>query len=291
MIINAPAKINLDFEITGKLPNGLHTIQTTMQTIDICDQITVDLSDKLELTGAMVAARGENLILKAVWALQKYVGKPLPCHIHLDKTIPMGAGLGGGSSDAAAVLKALVQLYNLKLDFNKLRSIGHHIGSDIPFFLVGGKCMVEGTGELVTRLPAAPGKFLYLIFRPHKRLSTKEAYAEYDSTGKTFEQMAREKCPQLDQVFSFFKGATVSGKGPTCWVERAYYDAYVGEEAAYAVASGLDSFMKDWNGDFWFARPYTPPQVPWISELNRESGRPTIVPGIPHNTEHKEVKP
>lgn len=225
MIINAPAKLNLTFEITGRREDGYHYIKSVMQTVDIYDRLEIVPWITLELTGAMVAPPGSNIITRAVWTLQGFAGRKLPCRIHLDKAIPIGAGMGGGSSDAAAVIYALNQLYDLGLCVHDLLKVGAQVGADVPFFLVGGKCLVEGIGEKVTPLDPDEGRFLYLIFRPHRRLSSREAYEEYDRTGKTFDQMAREKCPQLEKVFHFFREATVSGKGPTAWVKRDFFFA------------------------------------------------------------------
>jgi len=255
MILNAPAKLNLTFEITGRREDGYHYIRSIMQTVDIYDRLKIDLSDHLELTGAMVAPPQENIITRAVRGLEGLVGRKLPCCIHLDKSIPIGAGLGGGSSDAAAVIYALNRLYELGLSPQAMMEVGAQVGADVPFFLVGGKCLVEGIGEKVTLMDPDEGRFLYLIFRPHWRRSSRQAYEDYDRTGKTFVQQARERCTQLDAVFQFFRDATVSGKGPTTWVKRDYFVAYIGDEQVSAVASGLESFMKDWNGDFFFAQP------------------------------------
>ena len=225
MIINAPAKLNLTFEIKGKREDGYHNLKTIMQTVDIYDRLHIVKASDLELTGCLVAPFEDNTIIKAVRELEKFTGQKLPCHIHLDKTIPIGAGLGGGSSDAAATLWAVNSIYNLKCSVEDILQIGAKVGSDVPFFVIGGKSLVEGRGEIVTPLASEEGRFLYLVFRPHKRISSHEAYEEYDRTGKSFADQAREKCPQLDRVYHFFRDALVSGKGPTTWVRRDYMPA------------------------------------------------------------------
>ena len=262
MIVKAPAKINLEFEILGTRQDGYHEIRTVMQTIDLCDYLTVQKSEGFSLTGTLVAPPRETTIYKAVSVMEETFGQAFRISVHLDKTIPIMSGMGGGSSDAAAVIFAINELYELKLSRDEMKGLASSVGADAPFFIEGGRCLCEGFGEKVTPLPPDEGKFFYIIFRPHKRIATKQAYTDYDRVGQSFAEAAREKCPQLDEVFRYFRDAVVSGKGPSTWVKRDYYDVEFDGQPAHAVAGGVDTFMstmvvltKTWDGDIYFTRP------------------------------------
>jgi 4-diphosphocytidyl-2-C-methyl-D-erythritol kinase len=248
MILNAPAKLNLTFEIVGERMDHYHEIKTVMQTVGIYDRIDIEPSYITMLDGAYVAPASQNLVLRAQWALESFVEQELPCSIHLDKSIPIGAGMGGGSSDAAAVIWALNQLYHLGLCPHDLLEVGAKVGGDVPFFLIGGTCEVEGKGDRVRPLPTDQPGYTYLVFRPHKRLSSRDAYEEYDRTGKTFAEQARKKCPQIAEVLTVFPDAVISGKGPTAWVKTT-------EEGALGFSGVLDKFALTWDGDVFVAKP------------------------------------
>lgn len=247
MIIKAPAKINLDFEILKRREDGYHEIRTTMQTIDINDYLLIEKSEGFSLTGNLVAPPQETTIYRAVKVMEETFGQPFPIAVHLDKTIPCMAGMGGGSADAAATLYAISQLYELKLTKEELQGLGASVGADVPFFIVGGKCLCEGIGEKVTPLPPDPPGY-YILFRPHKRISTKQAYMDYDRVGQPFAQAARIKVPQLDDIFELFPDAVVSGKGPTAFVFRTLEENPV-------LPAEINRLIKTWDGDIYVARP------------------------------------
>ena len=245
MIVKAPAKLNLTFEILGKREDGYHDIRSVMQTIDINDYLQVEKSDQFAFTGPMVCSIHDLLITKAVKVMEEAMGKSFPVWVHLDKTIPVMAGMGGGSSDAAAILYAVNNLYQLGLTKEQLIELGAKVGADVPFFIQGGKCLCEGFGEKVTPLPPEdPG--YYIVFRPHRRLSTKQAYEDYDKTGVSFAEQARGKCPQLDDVFEVFPDAVVSGKGPTAFLRLSY-------ELNPHLPAGIETLLPVWDGDIFVA--------------------------------------
>lgn len=150
LLIQANAKINLDLKILKRLPNGYHQIESIFQSIDLSDFLLFEKpgtranlgagSKNNQFSGAIVCPEPENIILKAQKTLEELLDKSLPCKIHLQKSIPIAAGLGGGSADGAAVLLALNLLYNLKLSKKELTEIGAKIGADVPFFFYGGTC-------------------------------------------------------------------------------------------------------------------------------------------------------
>lgn len=247
MIVKAPSKINLSFEILGKRQDGYHEVRTIMQTIDLNDYLEIEKSELFTLTGCWVAPVEETTIYKAVQVMEEKFQYPFPINVHLDKTIPVMAGLGGGSADAAAVLYAINILYDLKLSKEELMNIGTTIGADVPFFLIGGKCLCEGIGEKVTPLPPDEEPGYYILFRPHKRISTKQAYMDYDRVGQSFAEAARIKAPEIDQILEMFPDALVSGKGPTCFISRPSPPAARGSE--------LNKLIPGWDGDIYVARP------------------------------------
>ena len=149
----AHAKINLTLEVLGKRADGFHNLVTVMMTIGLHDVVTVRESDSIELAadGGIPAER--NLALSAATALQEATGTNKGASISLDKRIPEAAGLGGGSADAAATLRALNRLWGLGLGLKELAEIGAAVGSDVPFLVHQGTALVQGRGEDVTPLP------------------------------------------------------------------------------------------------------------------------------------------
>lgn len=250
MIVRCPAKLNLSFEILGKREDGYHEIRSVMQTIEVCDYLIIEKSEKGMFTGAILCPVKELLVTKAATVLEEAIGRSLPCRVHLDKSIPVGAGLGGGSSDAAGMLLALNELYGLRLGDEDMVAIALKVGADVPFFIMGGgKCLVEGIGERVT--PLEPDEdLLYLVFRPHKRLSTRQAYKRWDDLMGSFEEMARLACPGLSTIFSLFPTAVVSGKGPSTFVKIPLED-----HGRAVTLTGLLAVQEPWDGDIFLAAP------------------------------------
>jgi 4-diphosphocytidyl-2-C-methyl-D-erythritol kinase len=175
----APAKLNLTLEITGRRPDGYHAIVSVMQTLDLCDRVRVSEAAGLELAVAGEAARGVpgegpgNLAFAAAQALAKAADDAgLGARIELEKRIPAGMGLGGGSADAAAVLRALNRLWGLGFSVERLCEVGARLGSDVPFCVVGGSALVTGVGERVEPLPDMAPMALTL-FMPDVELEDK----------------------------------------------------------------------------------------------------------------------
>ena len=185
--IQARAKINWTLDVVGVLPNGYHDLDMLMQSVTLCDQMTMEDADALTLTvrmghGAFVPADETNLVLRAARALQEKTGCTRGAAITLQKFIPVAAGMGGGSSDAAATLKGLNVLWGLGLSDDELERIGLTIGADVPFCIRGGLQRAQGVGERLTPLELA--KPLYLVaFQPCKGLSTKEVFTSLHEDG------------------------------------------------------------------------------------------------------------
>jgi 4-diphosphocytidyl-2-C-methyl-D-erythritol kinase len=166
----APAKLNYVLEITGRRPDGYHDLVSLMQTIDVVDRVRLDEAPDIDIDVAGEQLLGvplegpRNLAYAAAQALAAAVNRDdLGVHIELDKQIPSGMGLGGGSSDAAAVLRGLNRLWHLNLTQAELMAVGAGVGSDVPFFLAGGSAVVTGRGEQVEVLPDAVSRRLTLF--------------------------------------------------------------------------------------------------------------------------------
>lgn len=185
--IQARAKINWTLDVVGVLPNGYHDLDMLMQSVTLCDQMTIEDADALSLTvrtagGTFVPADEKNLVLRAAAALQAHTGCAKGARMTLRKYIPVAAGMGGGSSDAAAALKGLNELWNLGLTDDELEKIGLEIGADVPFCIRGGLQRAQGVGERLT--PVAMKRPLYLVaFQPCRGLSTKEVFTALHEDG------------------------------------------------------------------------------------------------------------
>ena len=175
--IRSFAKINLALSVRGRRTDGYHDIETIFQTIDLCDELEFTGAAEIELVCENLpgVAREDNLIWKAASALQALTGETRGVHIVLRKNIPFGAGLGGGSGNAAATLLGLRCFWNLDVSDAVLRDIALKLGSDVPFFLQGGAALGTGRGERLTILQDMPVAHLVVIF-PGIMVSTAAAY-------------------------------------------------------------------------------------------------------------------
>lgn len=182
----APAKLNLFLHVTGRRPDGFHTLQTVFRLIDLCD--TLRFSPRLDerivrssVTPGVPPA--DDLCVRAAQALRAATGGGAGVDIHLHKKIPMGGGLGGGSSDAATTLMALNRLWRLGLGQTELMAIGLRLGADVPFFLLGSNAFAEGVGEVLT--PVILGLAWYVILVPPVAVPTAAIFAAPELTRNT----------------------------------------------------------------------------------------------------------
>lgn len=179
MIIRGYGKVNLGLDVLRRLPNGYHEVKMVMQSISLYDELTI--TKREDTTVTLTSNREEllcdesNLIMKAVRLLQNKTGKQFGVDIHLDKHIPMAAGMAGGSADAAATLVGINSLMELDIPISELKKIAVKIGADVPFCIEGGTQLSEGIGEKLTALPAFQAPFL-LIAKPNIDVSTKFVY-------------------------------------------------------------------------------------------------------------------
>jgi len=185
-IYSAPAKLNLFLHVVGRRSDGYHLLQTVFRFLDFSDQVKLVVRDdgniKLNTPISGVPAE-KNLCIQAAQLLQKESGVSLGVEISLEKSIPMGGGLGGGSSDAATTLLALNHLWNLNWSREKLMDIGLDLGADVPVFIFGENAFAEGIGEKLKAIPLLPA--WYLILAPPVHVPTAEIFASKELTRNT----------------------------------------------------------------------------------------------------------
>ena len=194
LTVYAPAKINLVLEVLGK-DNDYHRISSIVQAIDLCDVLNFQLDEEICFECDVPSLKRANLVTEAAALLKESTKCSLGARIELRKHIPWGVGLGGGSSDAAATLLALNELWRLGLPLSELVRLAAKLGSDVPFFIYKGTALVEGKGEKVTPLPSLPATSFVLLVPPVPKVSgkTKQMYNNLrvaDFTGGQFVQAA-----------------------------------------------------------------------------------------------------
>ena len=176
LIFPAYAKLNLTLDVIGRRPNGYHDIDSVMQTISLHDLIWIERTDCRVFDVVGTPIDGENLVLKAARELEGHVGRALPFTIRLFKRVPVGAGLGGGSADAAAFLRAANTLYDLELKAAELAEIAAAVGQDVPFLLRGGTAHATGLGSTISPLPPVPAVWRFVVVCPPVQVATPAVY-------------------------------------------------------------------------------------------------------------------
>jgi 4-diphosphocytidyl-2-C-methyl-D-erythritol kinase len=213
----APAKLNLFLHIVGRRADGYHELQSLFQFVDLCDDIEIQVRPDGRITRRTViegVPEDSDLCLRAARALQKASGCRLGADVHLTKRIPIGGGLGGGSSNAATCLSALNLLWNLRWPVDELAALGLTLGADVPVFIRGRAAWAEGVGERLTLLypPLAPVETNYLILKPNVFVGTAGVFQDPDLTRNS---------PPIT-----INGFLASGGRNDCWnvVRRRYPD-------------------------------------------------------------------
>lgn len=176
LVLSAAAKVNLALEVLGKRADGYHELATVMQAVDLSDRVVLEEAERVEVrvTAGDVPGDGTNLAARAAVALATAAGVEEGVRITLDKRIPVAAGLGGGSSDAAAVLVGLNRLWRLRWPLERLAELGTTLGMDVPFFLRGGAALATGRGEQVA--PVQGAAIALVLVNPRFPVSTAETY-------------------------------------------------------------------------------------------------------------------
>lgn len=235
----APAKINRFLHITGRRPDGYHELQTLFQFLDWGDEL--EIAPRTD--GRILRSRGnaqvtaeQDLSVRAAEALQAATGCRTGADIAVHKRIPAGAGLGGGSSDAATVLVALNQLWQLDLDLEALAAIGLKLGADVPVFVHGRACWAEGIGERLE--PACPEEDWLLLTLPEATVSTAAAFAH---------PALRRDCPRVT-LEDFAAGHCGNVFEPVARALAPEVDTAMGALAAAAAAEGLSELRPRLSG-------------------------------------------
>ena len=182
----APAKINLSLDVTGIDERGYHLLDMIMQTVSLFERVTVSKKESeitLSSNARYIPTDSKNVAVKAAMLFFEYTGIQGGCHIHIKKTVPIKAGMAGGSADAAGVIVGLDKLYETQLTREQMCEIGAKAGSDVPFMIMGGTKRVQGVGDII--LPCAEMPRCHLVIcMPEKGVSTPAAFANYDKLGE-----------------------------------------------------------------------------------------------------------
>jgi len=206
LVLRTSAKVNLALEVLGKRGDGYHEIATVLQAVDLFDRLTMEMADTLSLHAddPKLPTDEGNLVMRAARLLQKTAGIEKGARLRLQKRIPVAAGLGGGSSDAAATLLGLNRLWGLRWPRARIQELAVELGMDVPFFLGTGRAVARGRGERLQALPGGGGYALVLV-NPRTPLSTREVYgrvpagwlAEPTGTAAVIEALRRRNVAAL----------------------------------------------------------------------------------------------
>ena len=229
----APAKINLFLDVIRKREDGYHDLGTVFQTVDAGDTVEATLREDGEIHLTYNEPQNypleSDLVFKAAKALKEYANCALGTNIHLTKVMPLGAGLGGGSADAAATLRLLNSLWNLNLPFETLESIGTRLGADVPFLVRGGTAFAEGIGERLTFVEPLdlPEGAALLIATPLDSVPTKDAYAGVPKSGPDrWEQYKAAWNAQDAAQFKAAQSQSVQSAIPQFLNPDSYFNAF-----------------------------------------------------------------
>ncbi|MBI4234467.1 MAG: 4-(cytidine 5'-diphospho)-2-C-methyl-D-erythritol kinase [Chloroflexi bacterium] len=267
--MKAHAKVNLTLEVLGRRPDGYHEVATVLQTVDLWDEVTVTSAEGLFLTCNIPELAGpHNLALRAAHRLREACGVAQGAQVALHKRIPAAAGLGGGSADAAATLRALSDLWGLGQP--QLSELAAGLGSDVPFFLAGGTALASGRGERVDALPPLSPTWVVLLAPPfqvegktrtmYSRL-TPGRYTDGSITARLVERLRRGEGVRPEDLFNVFdsvalevfpglerywmamqgagaKGAHLVGAGPSLFALAGDY------------AEGMEIVARLWDGGY-----------------------------------------
>ncbi|MFC7682246.1 4-(cytidine 5'-diphospho)-2-C-methyl-D-erythritol kinase [Paenibacillus sp. GCM10028914] len=270
----APAKINLMLDVLHKRPDGFHEVEMVMTMIDLADRL--EMSEQPRDTIMITSQAGyipldeKNLAFQAARLIKERYDVRKGVHIHLDKKIPVAAGLAGGSSDAAATLRGLNRLWNLNIPMEQLLSLGAELGSDVPFCVTGGSALATGRGEILTPVPNPPQCWA-IVAKPPINVSTAEVYGRLrsdniqhhpsakdmvaalekgsfnemcGSLGNVLEEVTLKLHPEVQQLKEAMMklgadGVLMSGSGPTVF-------GLVAKESKVArIYNGLRGFCKE----------------------------------------------
>lgn len=267
----APAKLNLFLHVVGRRADGYHELQTAFVAIDLADTLDFELraDGRIERGGDLCGPPQDDLAVRAARLLQQAAGSPLGASIEVVKTIPTGAGLGGGSSDAATTLLALNRLWRLQWPRERLAELGARLGADVPFFLGPGPAFAEGIGERLT--PVALPRLWFALVYPQVHVSTAEVFGDSALTRNTkrttisgfsaavqdldripfgsndLEPVVRGRVAEVDRALELlgrFGVARMTGSGSA--VYSAFRTQVAAEDAVGAVRASMPAHWSAW---------------------------------------------
>ena len=238
--VPSPAKLNLFLHIVGRRDNGYHELQSIFQLIDLYDWISFETieEDQIQIEGLAEVKLEQNLIYRAAQYLRPHAKTPCGLKISVEKNIPMGAGLGGGSSNAATTLIVLNQLWQCGLNDEQLAAYGVQLGADVPIFIFGQNAWAEGVGEHLSFIDLAQKQFI--VLKPDCFISTQLLFSQKTLTrdtkpttfcayqlepslfGNNFEPLARQLYPEVEEAMQYldqFGQAKLTGTGACVFTE------------------------------------------------------------------------
>lgn len=273
MMLKAPAKINLTLDVLAKRPDGYHEIEMVMTTVDLADRVTLTILEEdkimIDCPLAYVPLDERNHAYQAAKLIKEKYGIHRGVHIHIEKNIPIAAGLAGGSSDAAATIKALNQLWDLGMSLEEMAELGSKVGSDVAFCIYGGTAVARGRGEIIEPISPPPSCWVVLA-KPPIGVSTADIYGALrvdqlgqrktkdmveaikqkdfkgvcDHLGNDLESVTLHLYPEVKRIKermlrSGADGVLMSGSGPTVFalIEK--------ESKANRIYNGLRGFCKE----------------------------------------------
>ena len=251
MDFKAYGKINLSLDVTGILPNGYHSVSMVMQSVEFCDVVSIEKSDKIKVScnNPDIPDGKDNLAYKACELMIEKFGIPHGFNIKIHKNIPVAGGMAGGSTDAAAVMRGINKMCNLGVTTQELMELGVTLGADIPFCIQQKPALAQGIGEKLTPVTGLSKDIYILLVNPNISVSTKEIYQRIDNSKmfnrvnnealiealktknneeisknmfNVMEEVTKELCPQIEEIISSLKSngafaALMSGSGATCY--------------------------------------------------------------------------
>jgi 4-diphosphocytidyl-2-C-methyl-D-erythritol kinase len=239
---SAPAKLNLMLHITGRRADGYHELQTVFQIVDLCDSLEIGVREDgrvVRIKGPESVPEAQDLVVRAALALKTATGTPFGAEIGVTKRIPMGGGLGGGSSDAATTLLVLNHLWKTGLDVGQIAAIGRTLGADVPVFVHGHNAWAEGTGEKLEPVALPPDSWFVIVF-PGVHVPTADVFQAPELTRNSplttmrgfFETGGRNDCeavvrarfPAVDEALDWlarFAPARLTGTGSCVYAKFA----------------------------------------------------------------------
>jgi len=279
LVVKAHAKINLYLEVGPRLDSGYHQVTSVMQTISLADVLTVTPHHNIQFSCNDDSLKQDNLVEKAANLLAERYAPGAGAKIELTKNIPVAAGLGGGSSDAAATLKGLNTFWGLRLSLEDLREMALELGADVPFCLTGGTALVTGIGEEVRSLKTA-NLGPVLIIKPYGGLSSGAVYEKFDELSRTTSEDDRASHRVnkiIEAIVADDRGALISACANDLETAASKLNPDIVDMQKRVLAAGASLCLVSGSGPSMFALAETPEKLDEIRALAAASASTWIV--------------